>query len=442
MTVPQQSEPLLGGFFAGYVVVVGYFFTFLPFQFVYRAFHVPTYPMFAILLLVAVLTMYLLLARSAHRSSAQRALLVAALYLPFAGYALFSWLLTPEPQISIVGLVGVFILNPLFLLFAVVAATHARWAVKTMGIMGTIYIVAGLHALLSGTLKLQVNNFQSVFGIELNDGFEGAYQNESIFMGLGTVIAFSESMIVKNKTAKCALLLLAVCGVVLIFASGGRSAFIGIVVAFIVQAWSVLRRKVGLALATIAVLLIGYLAVMFLPIVMQGGSLDDSVLLRRFSAAASEGGAEGSRPYLFAKAVELWLSSGWTFLFGAGLGSYPAFIREWSPGMYPHNVALQMAAELGVVGTTLWLLPFLFAAADRPRRDGDHGPEREIWPPTLFLWATSMGSGDVGTVWMEVFLTMLWLEAGRTAGVVVPDSSWAPGQRHGGLPASAIEYGK
>ena len=84
----------------------------------------------------------------------------------------------------------------------------------------------------------------------------------------------------------------------------------------------------------------------------------------------TEGGDSSERIYLFTKAIELFFSDVKTFMFGAGINSYPIYISAYSEVMYPHNVVLELLAEYGIVGSILFAIPISYALRVRKRQYG------------------------------------------------------------------------
>ena len=118
-----------------------------------------------------------------------------------------------------------------------------------------------------------------------------------------------------------------------------------------------------------------------------------SITVWRFSILFDNYDASG-RLFLFTKALELFFTNIQTFLFGAGINSFPVYIGEYSKGMYPHNVLLELLCEYGIFGSVLFLAPIAYILLIRKRQYGtfygDCIEENIVFLLGLYFWVHAM----------------------------------------------------
>lgn len=192
---------------------------------------------------------------------------------------------------------------------------------------------------------------------------------------------------------------------VALLASGSRGPVLGAVAGLLVLLALLARsRQVALRLAMLTILLLGsfWVAVHFVPSAASGRSL--STLTGTRSGLASNG------------RDQLW-SAGWSSftnhpLLGIGTGSFATQDRTMvcpGPGCldkYPHNVLLEMAAEVGIGGAILMIVILVAAGRGlfRAWRIGGRIGDYATVASALFVSATvsALLTGDVsgdGGIW-------------------------------------------
>lgn len=130
--------------------------------------------------------------------------------------------------------------------------------------------------------------------------------------------------------------------------------------------------------------------------------------IQKLELAAKEG---NPRIYLFQEAISLFVSDARTEVFGAGMDSFKTYIGSNSRGGYPHNIILELLCEYGVVGASLFIVPFVCALYMRKRRLGTilgrSAEERTVFLLAIYFWSECMFSGALRDSWFLVFYTFL-----------------------------------
>lgn len=202
-------------------------------------------------------------------------------------------------------------------------------------------------------------------------------------------------MIVRAETARTRVLLaLALAPVAVTFiSSGSRGPVIGMVVALpSVLLWRAASPAVAKRLA-LAIVAVGALAVVAVVAFVPPEATQRSLSI--FQTTNETG--DTSRYALWSEAITAFSSSLTHTLIGIGTGGYAAI--STNDLLYPHNIVLEVASELGVVGL-LALAAFVFSVIVRLLRVLASGGESAGWSGlllTLFVFAlvNAQFSGDV-----------------------------------------------
>lgn len=125
------------------------------------------------------------------------------------------------------------------------------------------------------------------------------------------------------------------------------------------------------------------------------------------------------RIFFFTKAIELFLTDGRTFLFGAGINSYPVFIGEQSKDWYPHNVLLELLCEFGIIGLILFLSSIIYILYLRKQKlgtlYGNCTEERIVSLLCLYFWIIYMFTNNLGGSWTLIFVSVLMMPSNRNS---------------------------
>lgn len=169
--------------------------------------------------------------------------------------------------------------------------------------------------------------------------------------------------------AACALFLLV---------GGGRGPFLGVAVAALVglatRPPTLGRGRLELPYATVAAMLIFAVFAAYIAYVIMSGNMTTTLsrFIKLFDQAENPAFVRGANRFEYwGTAYAYWLDAP---VFGHGLRSFTVMLRGRElPGAHPHNIVLQILAELGVFGLILFGLffwaGFRQASLARLRRD-------------------------------------------------------------------------
>jgi len=392
------------------VVLTVFWYTLIPAIYVLNLIGADKTTVFICLITTSLLTMLFGLF---FRGTADRdKLAIFVLYLLFAAYAALSYLFASGYKPDFQTLVVLCFLNPLIVLLSTSCSQYKTVVFGTMYFFGLVYLlqVGFLHT--TGSFG-EASGFNKVFSTV--DG--AAYQNVTQYLGLLAVlsIAFATG---KKKLLSYLHISLIFFVLYLMFVIGGRSSIVS-VIAVLLLAFQI-QKSLTVLVSIIFLVLFGGLGLFLLFPEIAAHSVFDSNLIgvRRF-AVLVEGGDRTGRLSLFSAAIELFLSSPKNFFFGGGMTSYPVFVGSNSPGMYPHNLILELLSEYGVVGFSLFIAPVIYLFKRRKDRIGNivgnNTTEKTAFYVFLYFLTISMFSGGLRVSWVLVFVIfLLFVDKTRT----------------------------
>lgn len=194
------------------------------------------------------------------------------------------------------------------------------------------------------------------------DTFGGHYIGIGRTLGYGICIA--TIWLITSKAAVTRLLHLALMGsfVFVTMVAGARGPVLATLLALIVPAMNVralIQGRLSRAYKRYAAFAIAALAILPMALAIIISTNESTATLRRFEVLFTQegGGSSASgRTSRFMHAVDQIAKSP---LVGGGIGSFPVQMGAADAREYPHNIVLELLAELGTVGFALWLAPFL-----------------------------------------------------------------------------------
>jgi len=237
---------------------------------------------------------------------------------------------------------GLILLSPLAILSVLASRHGTRAASMTIFVMGLFAVLLYIYLILFENVLFS-HGFRSLSGqVE-----EENYQATSFYFGLaalGLLVSFDYLVGLKKMLVFIGFLVV----ISLMATVGARASFLGIVLCFAISYAS----KIFLAfrswfLLSIGIIIVSGLCLLFFS---DAESIPDIFsVIARFQYLSN---VEDSsmRMMLFGSAIELWLESPLTVIFGAGLGAFPAYIGQSELGWYPHNFVLEALAEGGIIG--------------------------------------------------------------------------------------------
>ena len=189
-----------------------------------------------------------------------------------------------------------------------------------------------------------------VFRGQLMEGGRFGGKEGSLIMGWSSAAAAVLMLYLVIGKTRLATKIIASGGVllamVMVVASGSRGPFVALVFGVVLAFFSVRSMLPSLA-GIILVGLVGYLALHYLA-PEQGRER----ISQGFGGEAFE---ESGRPYLYRIGISLFLSRP---VLGGGTGSYAPYVGQGDQRGYPHNMIIEVASEMGVIGLILMGLIF------------------------------------------------------------------------------------
>ena len=287
-----------------------------------------------------------------------RGMQVVAAFLAFFAYILISYSWTPSRSVSmdriqVFALLNVWCVVTGALIFASKRKSLVRFLIA-MAFWGLVIAAIGLEVWWElGTVR----KFSEDGRAHINWGNSVAPATIILFM----VALYSKTLSQRQLIAG------ALFGVTVFYliAGGGRGAFISALLPCLIPLLlvpAVRDRRLQLPKFQIIGLLIVSVSIVLLIFAYTAETqLGQTLgrLVRTFSEDSSVVKGATRLHYLPA-AYQAWLEEP---LFGHGIGAFPLWFRGFEqPGSYPHNIVLEILAELGLVGMAVFLLFGLSAA--------------------------------------------------------------------------------
>lgn len=296
---------------------------------------------------------------------------------------------------------------PAMLMAACIAARNPQGA--SFAIIGC-GIMAGLHyGYLWGTGQAISEEAGGFGAIAVIEGVAN-YQATAFYIAIVGVWAISLIEFQRRYLLAGSILLLL--SVALMSTAGARSSMVGlmIVLAFVLVTTK-FRQMVQVGLIGLVVVFAGVVLMYLVVDESIGDALNSLPLVDRF-LVLFEDGDSSHRVRLFLSALEMWIYSPVSLVFGGGLAAYPVFTGQSDEaGWYPHNFILESLAEGGVlVALPLVFIVYKFIGSLNPKPPLGFSV-RFIRNFALFSCAAYMFMGGIESVWMPFFALSLYLFA-------------------------------
>lgn len=285
----------------------------------------------------------------------RRAFILVMLFAGFASYAGFSliWTAGDEYATEKAFYIATLTFWPL-VATAIIIAQDARRLHRFLFVLvlfsGWIAFEAFLNYLRSG-------------GTGFVNALGGNYLGIGRVIGLGALVALVYLLFfAQNRLLKVVALALFGFFVMLLFVVGARGPLLATVLAALVPLLMGYRfsfasgvRLKRYVLPLVGIIGVGIAATAYL---IETGNLTTS-LERMFVLLESDAGTSaGERIDLYAATITLWTENP---IFGQGIGSWPVLMGPSVGQEYPHNIFLEVMAELGLVGLSLFVTLLVFA---------------------------------------------------------------------------------
>lgn len=270
------------------------------------------------------------------------------LVFTMCSYFIINQLLLP-PVYDYKQAMGVCVLAPLGLFLGL--STKNYNVSYYLMLLGLSVFILFTVSVLFGAFQLDSEEFQPLIqGSTSEDSKNTGYQGLSFMAGFLPIYLLSTMTEIKRRTViQFAIFLLTLVPVSFI---GGRSAFVGLFISFIV--WVLFRC---LKKTTNWILLSGFIFTVFFSvgILLLFPDLTPLTIKRLFWLSNEDVQDSSMRFELWSAAIQLWLRSPSSLLFGQGPQQFPLLAGYDDPGMYPHNFILELLSEYGLIGLSLFL---------------------------------------------------------------------------------------
>lgn len=398
------------------------YFNYLPFQFLISVLPNSVSKTDAFLILLGAANLSLIVHFLLYRRRLSLKLLkVILLYLIFAIYATISYILHYRFSDDIFNIRTIAVINPIFIIMALSSIQDKTFIVKLLYLSSSVYFIFGILSLIKGDLSFSSLMFQSVINIDAIGLEKVPYQNTNTYLGIFVIlnIFYPERKDI-SKIVRWGMLLLSGIAIFLMLLIGGRASIVALCSVLVFFAF--FKHINSFSKRTIKTLVFFILA-LFLVLFIQDKITDflrDTISIKRFSILLYEGD-RSHRIFFFSKAIELFFLNAKNTFFGAGINAYSVFIQKYISAAYPHNIILELLAEYGIIGTTLFFLPIFYILLVRNRElstlYGNSYHEQTIFVIVVYFWIIHMFTGGLRTSWLLVFFTCLLIpsEAKNTA---------------------------
>jgi len=258
------------------------------------------------------------------------------LFFAYYLYAVLSMVINGEHVNNALTIFGIVVMQPLIVFASIMLRDRKRSFVLVMAWgSGVIFAMVGYLLLVQGSLEL----------LRIGE----TYQNINMYLGIfaSLMLSMEAKTLWRGVVAKTLALLAVFCMLLV----GGRAAVVAVMAVFLIFTAFVGRKK-GFQVAFLIVLIV--LALLYWNLIA------DTRFFQRMIGLAGDDDSS-KRIFLFTKAIELFKSN---FVFGAGINAFPAYINKFEEGWYPHNIFLDVASSLGVIGLVLFSAFIMYAIYD------------------------------------------------------------------------------
>ena len=332
---------------------------------------------------------------------------VLFLYAPFGLYSLANFLIFGDFLNDTFTINTILIVNPIFANLAILCVYNKKDVIVILFSLSSIYFVFFIYQFFTTDLKL----IPEVFLYKFSDMELFPYQNINYYLGIFTICNLrffsSKSAIIRTLTKN--ILIFSILGMLFI---GGRASFIALLLVLLIyfskNSYLFSFKKPTCYYKKVLTICIAIIVIFSLDFILP--FFKTSVTGTRL-LALTEASDPSLRIFLFGKAIDLFLSSEKTFLFGAGINSFPIYISAYSTGYYPHNLLLELLAEYGVFGTILFSYPVIYILRLRKKKlgsvYGNTADEQTIFLLFMYLLTIHMFTSGIRYSWVLIYFTFL-----------------------------------
>jgi len=300
--------------------------------------------------------------------------------------------------------IGVCVLAPLGLFLGL--STKNYNVSYYLMLLGLSVFILFTVSVLFGAFQLDSEEFQPLLQESTSDDSKNTgYQGLSFMAGFLPIYLLGTMTEIKRRTViQFAIFLVTLAPVSFI---GGRSAFVGLFFSFIV--WVLFRC---LNRTTNWILLSGFIFTVFFSagILLLFPDLAPLTLKRLFWLANEDVQDSSMRFELWSAAIQLWLQSPSSVLFGHGPQRFPLLSGYDDPGLYPHNFVLELLSEYGLIGLCLFLSAPFYLILCQAKRGWVNLTKLKSPLFLVYYLAVVSFSGALQSLW-PLFFFLGWLGA-------------------------------
>ena len=300
--------------------------------------------------------------------------------------------------------IGVCVFAPLGL-FLGLSTRNCNVSYYLMLLGASVFVLFTL-SILFGTFKLDSEEFQSLLQVSTSeDSNNTGYQGLSFMAGFLPIYLLGTMTEIKRRTIIQIIFFLLTSAPVLFI--GGRSALVGLFFAF--NVWLLFRL---LNNSKQWLLVSGIIFIMYFPVGVFLLFPDLAPLtVKRLLWLANEDVQDSSMRFeLWSAAIQLWLQSPSSLLFGHGPQQFPLLAGYDDPGLYPHNFILELLSEYGLLGLSLFLSAPCYLILCQAKRGWAHFTKLKSPFFLVYYLAVLSFSGALESLW-PLFFFVGWLGA-------------------------------
>lgn len=273
-------------------------------------------------------------------------------------------------------------------------------------LLGASVFILFILSILFGAFKLDSEEFQSLLQVSTSeDSKNTGYQGLSFMAGFLPIYLLGTMTEIKRRTIIQIIFFLLTSAPVLFI--GGRSALVGLFFAF--NVWLLFRL---LNNSKQWLLVSGIIFTMYFPVGVFLLFPDLAPLtVKRLLWLANEDVQDSSMRFeLWSAAIQLWLQSPSSLLFGHGPLQFPLLAGYDDPGLYPHNFILELLSEYGLLGLSLFLSAPCYLILCQAKRGLAHFTKLKSPFFLVYYLAVLSFSGALESLW-PLFFFFGWLGA-------------------------------
>ena len=300
--------------------------------------------------------------------------------------------------------IGVCVLAPLGL-FLGLSTRNCNVSFYLMLLGASVFILFTI-SFLYGSFRLNAEEFQFLLQASTSEDSQNTgYQGLSFMAGFLPIYLLGTMAEIKRRTIIPIIFFFLTSAPVLFI--GGRSSLVGLFFSF--NVWFLFR---SLNRSTNWILLSGIIFTVFLSAGILFLFPDLAPLtLKRLLWLANEDVQDSSMRFeLWSAAIQLWLQSPSSLLFGHGPQQFPLLAGYDDPRMYPHNFILELLSEYGLIGLSLFLSAPCYLILCQAKRGLAHFTKLKSPFFLVYYLAVLSFSGALESLW-PLFFFVGWLGA-------------------------------